>query len=274
MADQPPIGAGWQPNGNNGLYALSVECDDVLVQDVVLFNTTYGISVMHPSGASVGRVVLDRIFGQPISIGIRIDTARDSITVSNVHFWPYWTSDGSVTGYQSGNATAILSLGNDNRFFDNIFCLGYSRAIQFGYSSVAQSGPRYTSKFHLSNADLDYVGTGIWIDANGVTGQACNVTIQGAAGKPQGILIAANDVRFQCTNLHLRDYAGNGVRVSGTNAWAAFDNIWVANWNTSLQSFPGVEAAHTGAKVWIGKTNWFESGHSAPNYGGVGQIIL
>ena len=270
VADQPEFGAGWAPTNTNGNYALSVECDDVLVQDVVLFNTTLGISVMAPNaGGSVGRVILDRIFGQPLSVGIRIDRALDSITVSNVHFWQYWTTDGTVTDYQSGNATGILSLRNDNPFFDNIFCLGVSRAIHFGSSPDG-----CTSKFHLSNLDLDYCGTGIYIDGNGVTGQASNVSIQGTTGKPQGILIGSNDVRFQCTNLNVRDYAGNGVRVGGMNSWASFENIWVSNWNTSRQTFPAVEAAHSTAKVWLGNARWFENGHGAGDYGGVGQVIV
>jgi hypothetical protein len=273
FADQPLSGPGWSPNPTIN-FAISVECDDVLVQDIVLYAVTNGISVMKPGGGgSVGRVVLDRIFGQPIATGILIDTARDSVTVSNVHFWPYWTVDSNIIGWQSGNGVGILSQGNDNPFFDNIFCLNYSRGIQFGASSVSQMGPTVTSKFHLSNADFDYCGTGIYIDGSGVTGQASNISIQGASGKPQGIWIG-NDVRFQCTNLHVRDYAGNGVRVQGTNSWATFENVWIANWNTSHQLFPGIEVASASAKVWLGNGRWFENGSGAGSYGGAGQVFV
>jgi hypothetical protein len=269
VGDQSPWASGWEPTNTGGNYALSVESDDVFVQDIVLY-ATLGISVRHPNlGSSVGRVVLDRIFGQPFSVGVLIDRALDVVTVSNVHFWHYWTDDPAIVGYQSGTTTGILSLRNDNPMFDNIFTWGLSRGIHFGSSTDG-----CTNKFHISNAGFEQCGTGIYIDGNGTTGQTTNISIQGAAGKPHGILIGADNVRFQCTNLNIRDYAGNGVRVAGMNSWAAFENISVSNWNTSHQSFPAVEVAHTGAKVWLGNARWFENGSGAGNYGGVGQVVV
>src|SRR5207249_12191686 len=124
-----PSGAGWAPRDYP--YAIRLRADDTYLHNIFLLNPTRGISVENPTGA-VGRVVLDRIWGQPLLAGIQIDDAKDVVTVNNVHFWPFWSQTDHISSYQMRNGHAIRSFRNDNPRFSNIFALGYANGFYFG----------------------------------------------------------------------------------------------------------------------------------------------
>jgi len=255
----------WQPF--NYPYAFEIHATDCLLHNIQLFNPTRGISIRNP-GRTIGRVVLDRIWGQPLQEGITIDDAQDAIKIHNIHFWPFWNGNENhpVMDYVAGNAVAIQSFRNDNPHFSNIFVLGYKYGFHFGSGQVG-----ITSKFRIANADCDFCGVGIQIDGEGTTGQITNWTTQGRQGAPVGLRIETNRVKVQATNVRVTNYEANGIRIDGYENMIFLENLLVEDWNMSTAGFPGVEVAAESAVI-IGDGSRFEGGNGAPDVGGSGAI--
>jgi len=162
--------------------------------------------------------------------------------------------------------------------FSNIFAYLYSKGMHFGASTGTNSG--VTSKFRITNVDLDFCSYGIYIDGAGTTGQLVNFTSQGTAGGSgvagvHGIQIAstATNTRLQCSNVRVDDINTNGIRVDGSGSVMFLENIWVKDWNKAIGSFPAIEAA-SGTTIYVGRARFFEGGSGAAGTGGTGTIIL
>ena len=256
-------------------YTIAVESDDVSLQSIHLHNSYNGILLQNLNNGegSVGRILLDGITGQPINNGIFIDTAKDSIKINNVHFWPFWSQNPSYINWIFANGIAIKSKRNDNPHFSNIFALGYKYGMQFTSDA---SGNETTHKFRVVNADMDMCWVGLQIEGHNTTGQIANFTAQGSGAIGESSLIGLagiravsnpNGVRLQGSNVRLSFYSANAIRAEGNGTKMAFENLWVEGWNSSGNGFPGVEAVG-GAEIKIGFGDWFEAGNNAPNTGG------
>lgn len=272
----------WSPNMYGDQYAIHIKADDVKLRNIMLYNVPRGITMGQTTG-SIGRVVLKGIYGQPLHEGIKVDNALDVVKISEVHFWPFWSGNSLVGNYQKHNATGLSSYRNDNPFYHDIFCLGYAVGMLFG-TSVNPGGSGVdpniwgkTSKFKLTNIDMDFCPVGIKIIGNNTTGQIVNLSCQGTSpGEPnfEGISVSADGVRLQVVNSHISVYSSNGVRVGGNGTWVALDNCWIDNWNKSSQGFPAIEATDPNTTIWVGRSRWFENGSGAPDTGGPGTITL
>jgi hypothetical protein len=224
--------------------AIHVFGHDVLLQNLYLRNPYIGVV-----SEGVGRLSINRLFGQPLKTGIDIDRATDTMRISNVHFWRFWSAAGPVADYTFDNADAIISRRNDNPHFSNIFAIGYKTGFLF-----LKSDHGITSKFRINNADNDNCQFGIFIDkdAQRTTGQAVNYTFQGTDKSDCGIRVEAPDATVQCGNIRIQNVRHNGILVLGAAAYLMIDNVWVESWDTSKIGFPAIEAAAEGAKISIG----------------------
>jgi hypothetical protein len=262
--DQPPVGEGWAPISSP--YSIDINgVDDVLVQNVLLFNVTYGIR-----GFAAGRLQIDRLFGQPLLVGIELDLILDVARISNVHFWPFWTTDAIVQQFTKLNATGVVSRRCDNPHFSNLFFLAYFRGMQF-----ASGNEGVTSKFRISQVDCDFCRDGIYIDAPNTTGQIVNFTAQGSQlGGSTGLFINGAGVKVQISNFRATDMMANAVRVQGNgDTMLTIENSWVDGWDREVQGYPAIEAVDHGTKVYVGKGRWFFGSGGGPVYGGDGTII-
>jgi hypothetical protein len=263
---QPTIGSGWSPS--NYPPAIQVSGTDTYLCNLFLQNPTYGISVSNSSG-TVGRVVIEHIWGQPLKEGITIDNAQDVIKVDNIHFWPFWSTNSYVSSYILSSAIAIHSYRNDNPHFTRLFTYGYQTGILFDTGSTG-----VTSKFRVSNADFDLCNYGIRVIGAGTTGQIDNFTVQGpSGGGVSGLLANANNVIIQASNVRVSNELNNGIRITGTGTVLFFENTWIASWNISGSGFPGIEAVSP-ATVYVGYGRLFQSGNGASNTGGTGTVNL
>jgi hypothetical protein len=274
--DQPLYRDEWEPR--NFQHAIHVWGTDVTLEGIHLYNATRGILVNHPSGV-IGRVSLNRIWGQPLQEGIYIENAHDVIKVNNVHFWPFWTDalgeDGLFTRvYQKQHGVAIRSGRNDNPHFSNIFALGYSHGFLFEHSE--NSGP--TSKFMIVNADLDFCRKAIEVSGQHTTGQIVNLNAMGGEESIVGIALTAPSARVQATNIRLTHFTTNAVRVDNHCA-IHLSNIWIQDWNLTQMEhrFPGVEAVDNHSLVILGRPFYFEQVAGilqAPHTGGNGSFQI
>lgn len=257
LQDQPARTSGWKPA--NHKFAINVAADDITLRQINLFGCTDGVNVRHSTGGTIGRATLDQIWGQPLRCGIEIDNAHDVVKVNNVHFWPFWDNSSTVRNWMSQNATAISTLRADNPQYSNIFALGYNRGMAFAASS---NGP--TSKFAITNADLDSCEIGIEVGGTNATGQITNFSSQGSPGNI-GLRVVSDGVKVLATNLRITDYRANAVRASGGNTRIFLSNLWAELWNRSGSNFPGVEATD-GATIYLGRPMFFDRGNGGPNW--------
>lgn len=261
---QPNPAAGWVPTSYP--YAIAVKGDDIHLEGVFLRNPTRGIQIFNSPTGAIGRVTLDRIWGQPLLEGINIDYALDIIKINNVHFWPFWSDNANVASYTKANGTAITSLKNDGPHFSNIFVFRYNIGFLFGQSSKG-----VTLKFRITNADTDFCNRGIRIAGPNTTGQIVNYTAQGSPGV-NGIHIEAAGVRLQACNIRVTDVGTNGIRVEGSGAIAFIETVWIEDWDKNQWGFPAIEVTSP-AVVYVGKSRLFERGNGITT-GGSGTIIL
>jgi len=230
--------------------------------------------------SSIGRITLDRIYGQPIKQGIKVDNALDVVKINNIHFWPFWSGASEVKTYQLNNGTALISFRNDNPFYSNIFCLQYKNGIRFSRSTIPQLpgvDPNIwgiTSKFKIVNADLDFCAVPFSIDGDNTTGQICDFSCQGPdAGDPNdaGIKLKGTGIHLQATNVHVTNFEHNAVRVEGTGTHLLIDNVWLNAWNRVQRGFPGIEVLD-GAIGFVGGARVFSNGNSGPDMSGNIQL--
>lgn len=257
--EQPPPAPTWAPRDYPA--AVQINADDVRLENVFLQNPTVGIAM-----ENVGRVTVNRLWGQPLKTGITIDNAQDVIKIDNVHFWPFWHSDAGVMDYLKRSAVAIASYRNDNPHFSNVFALGYNALFLFGASARG-----ITSKFRIVNADADICRAGILIPASGTTGQVTNFTCQGSGA--QGIFVSGDHVTLQASNVRVTDFDNNGIRAQGEGTVVTLENVWIENWDQSHKGFPAIEAASPGATIMVGFGRIF-TGSKSPQTGGVGTVKL
>ena len=265
----PAPGPGWTPRPYPA--ALEIGADDVLVRDVHLFNVRHGVSLRSPGG-SVGRARLERIFGEPLEEGITIDTALDVVMVDGVHFWPFWSlDDPNVAAYRHRHAVAIRSLRNDNPHLTRLFAFGYAVGIQFEAGADVNAGP--TSRFRISDADLDDVVRGVAIRGADTTGMITNLTVCGVrVGGSGGIDVDGARCTLQATNVRVTHQQASGIRVSGPGSRVLVDNVWLEGWDRSRRACPGIEAAAPGTTVRLGSLHLGSGTEHAPLWGGAGTV--
>jgi hypothetical protein len=272
--DQPEGAPGWRPLESP--YSVDINAvDDVLIQNILLFNVSRGIR-----GIRTGRLHIDKLFGQPLIVGIELAHIFDVPRINNVHFWPFWSQHESIYEFTTTTAVGIRSARCDNPHFSNLFFFKYLRGIYFTTSDdgpVDENGP--TNKFRISQIDCDYCRDAVYIDGSNTTGQITNITTQGTdMPGSTGLFVNAQGAKIQIANLRINDAGHNGVRVKGgVGTFVGIENCWIDVWDKSNEGFPAIEAVDPGTTIYIGRSRWFcngGNGGKSPQWGGQGQVIL
>lgn len=238
--DQPTPGVGaFTPNAND--YDIYLNNADITIKDIVLLNPTKAIGAFGGNN----RIFLERIRGQPLTEGFRVDFAADVTRVNNVHWWPFWSLNDSVKAWTQANLYGFLTGRNDNPMYNNLFCIWHKVGMFFYQGS---SGP--TSKMKATNIDFDLGAFGILVDPAviGASGEFVNYTSQCDTTLATTLPIEINGTtnHFDFTNVDLRESNGNLARVEGTNNSVSITNVLFANWNKSAGGFPAFEVVSGG----------------------------
>lgn len=248
---------------------IQVDRDDCVIRDVFLLNCTAGIVVGQPSTPALpkdvpmvnaGRVLIDRVFGQPMDRGIMVYCSLDVARFVNVHFWPYWAQDepaqtANLMDYTREHGIAFLSYRNDNPHFVNCFAFAYYAGFMFhklrdqtiGFEENGDPIVRHvvSSNFHIVNCETDHCRTGIELVSDddpafsvnaatpvNHTGQVSNFTMQGG-----GMI-----------NGELKGIDGScGIRTTGLTVESVFkqpkyNRVFGSNVRVSMLAWNGVRA--------------------------------
>ncbi|MDQ3946093.1 MAG: glycoside hydrolase family 55 protein [Actinomycetota bacterium] len=255
----PPAGGGaFEPGGYPAAITVGTWCTDVLLQDLFLLNPTTGIAVGGPE-AVTGRVLMRRIWGQPLTTGIVVDGCYDILRLHDVHFWPFWVygdGPGGVQKWVERQAAGITLYRCDNPMLTGVFCFGYAVGL-----ALRQSAAGCPHKCKVSDSDFDDCGTGVLVSGVTATGvdphTLLNVSMQGPE-KPVspslgGIVVdrSASAVRLAVSNTSIYKFAGSGIHLAGPGSILLADNLFIHDVNRAGQGGAGIRAVG-GARARVG----------------------
>ncbi len=264
--DQGTPASGWKPRSSFG-WGIHVTGTNVTVRDVFMLNPTKGVFV---SSSGAGPVLLDRIVGSPLSVGLEVDT-HAALRANDVHFWPFWgvCAGSPPNGCKSGTFAYFVNAPKEAsgvafRFdhsahaeISNSFSIGYAIGMQFAQNGAGQTN----SDMRIWNVDQDIFGARGY-DVSGANTQAtlANWSCQGDNGTDEAITglwtqPSATGAKIDGYNGDLRIFTANAVRAEGTGAAVRVNLMRMDSWNQSGQGFPAVEGA-SGATASAGPEVW------------------
>jgi hypothetical protein len=203
--NQPVPGAGaFTPTANDWDFQF-LGVYDVDMEDICIVNPTKGIQVAGDTttGAGSGRVMLRRITGQPIQVGIQMRQCYDTNFLDEIEFWPFWnvTSTG-LYNYIQANGIAIHFYRVDNPKIGRIFAFGYLYTMRVNGEANDPTFPTLlpggsVSKGYIDTLGCDATTCGILVDtdaanvnltidkfyAQGVSGTSDLVVVHGTANR-------------------------------------------------------------------------------------------
>jgi hypothetical protein len=229
---------------------VHIAANNALVEDICLYNPYAGIFL--DGGAQVS---IRRVFGQPLSYGIKVDRSLDTNYIDTLHFWPYWQPAASAAGaFQLANGNALELLRCDNPQISNVFAYNYAAGLFLGSSPAGTA-----HKVHLQNADFDTCVTGLDIAAPGQAGlaatlQMSNVTVQAPAGagapKGNGIWVepGSDYAMLQASNLRVGHSGLNAIRLDAANVRFYGENVSLEHWGGNA----GFYISQGSSVAWLG----------------------
>eukprot|EP00055_Hartaetosiga_balthica_P006637 m.21294 g.21294 ORF g.21294 m.21294 type:complete len:478 (-) comp5337_c0_seq1:33-1466(-) len=144
-------------------YAVFLNGNNAAVTDVEILNAWNGISAV-----LAHRHYIARIQGQPLNIGVFIDSTYDIGRIEDVHFNPWFSVNTDFMYWQTTYGRAFVLGRSDWEYMFNTFAFAYA----IGYHFVETATGSMNGNFLGLGADY-----------------ACNASVQVDASQPAGLLI-------------------------------------------------------------------------------------
>lgn len=107
-------------------YAVAMRGNNPAIIDVQLLNPYNGIDVSHNQ-----RALVRNIHGQPLHIGMYVDSIYDIGRIENVHWNPWWSTSKDLFEWQKSNGVGFIFGKTDWHYVLNTFCFGYNVGYKF-----------------------------------------------------------------------------------------------------------------------------------------------
>ena len=107
-------------------YAVAMRGNNPAVIDVELLNPFNGIDASHNQ-----RALIRNVHGQPLHIGVYVDSIYDIGRIENVHWNPWWSMKEGVFQWQMNNGVGFIFGKTDWHYVINTFCFGYNVGYKF-----------------------------------------------------------------------------------------------------------------------------------------------
>ena len=107
-------------------YAVALRGNNPALTDVQLLNPYNGIDASKNQ-----RALIRNVHGQPLHIGLFVDTIYDIGRIENVHWNPWWSLNTPVYEWQTKNGTGFVFGRTDWHYVLNTFCFGYNIGYHF-----------------------------------------------------------------------------------------------------------------------------------------------
>ncbi|GMV93834.1 MAG: hypothetical protein AMXMBFR82_36120 [Candidatus Hydrogenedentota bacterium] len=107
-------------------YTIAMRGNNPAVIDVELLNPYNAIDASQNQ-----RALVRNVHGQPIHIGVYVDSVYDIGRIENVHWNPWWTINTPIYEWQMKNGVGFIFGRTDWHYVLNTFCFGYNVGYQF-----------------------------------------------------------------------------------------------------------------------------------------------
>lgn len=107
-------------------YTIAMRGNNPAVIDVELLNPYNGIDASQNQ-----RALIRNVHGQPIHIGLYVDSVYDIGRIENVHWNPWWTINTPIYEWQMNHGVGFMFGRTDWHYVLNTFCFGYNVGYQF-----------------------------------------------------------------------------------------------------------------------------------------------
>ncbi|MBI2434056.1 MAG: hypothetical protein HYV26_14435 [Candidatus Hydrogenedentes bacterium] len=107
-------------------WTIQMRGNNPAVIDVQLLNPYNGIDASQNQ-----RALVRNVHGQPIHLGLFVDTVYDIGRIENVHWNPWWSINSPVYRWQMEHGTAFKFARTDWHYVLNTFCFGYHIGYHF-----------------------------------------------------------------------------------------------------------------------------------------------
>lgn len=271
---QPADTAGWTPTvypPSINIVGGNFSSGAVDIENVFCWQC-YSFISMGATGNFVGRITMKHVWGQPLSSGITITAASDTVLMDDIHFWPFATASTNIFNWVLAHGTAFNFLRADNPMLLNTFVFGYNIGLLFSSSTDGSS-----QHFQISNFGCDSCNQGIIFNegANGANGQINNFYVQAPNGTPNtsnGLTVnsGVTGLTVDITNFRASNMGGSCMSLGGASDISSV-NTWCDAWNTSNTSVAGLVAG-TSNLLTLGGRLRFNGGGGAAQTGGAGII--
>lgn len=270
----PNGAAAWSPTVSDWDFYFN-NSTDCSMKDCVILNPYLGVMQTGTDGNG-GRFNVSGVIGQPLNVGIFIETSEDTDIIEDCHFWPMWSLAQGVTNYTASTASAYKFARCDGANLCNLFSIYCSVGIQITSNALGS-----VNKLHCSNLDFDNGNIGILVDntvGNGTPGatmQLVNTTMQGFGANSLGIggvLVQGKNCNITFANLDINNYRSSGLNVTGTGNF-----IHLSGYRSGFTNTDGGNSAifaAAGNSIYMETRPEIDSNNGGAMYGGAGSFFL
>ncbi|WP_141740069.1 hypothetical protein [Bosea sp. BIWAKO-01] len=250
------------PKGRALFSPLDCDFDFEVVNASVLFdvfvaNATKGIRLFN-----AGESNLRRVRGQPLTVGVQVDCAYDTIRFGDVHLWPWWSQAPGVRDYMLNSSTGVYLKRCDNPKFRNYFSIYRKYGLRIGHFQGDKGlppGTTYKLEGHFE-ADIGIYGLYVDPETDGFTATLSNPLIQSTIARQETptipIFVKGSNARIDIDQAALTNAGANAVRVEGSNSIVSISHARVEHWDRAKVGHAAFAvtdgAAKSGSKIRIG----------------------
>ena len=174
--DHPAPRGGWAPTIYPPLFTVEGTLGENQFENLYLYGVYDGFNFIN----NAGRFRLNHIRGQTFHSFLRSDDNEDGSRADDIHIWPYWSADATVTSWQIKNGIVFHLYRVDGLWTDHIFAISYKSCMQLDAS--VHGSP---NNIQLGTLYCDFAQYPLWITGAGSTLQIANlVANSGFLGVP------------------------------------------------------------------------------------------
>lgn len=222
----------------------------MMCYNIMLRNCYNGICIQ---GSARG--ILEKIFGQPINVGISVTQNGDVLRVRDIHFgWPFWSSSSQVFDNQLANTIGIQLGRVDNPNLESIFTFHCRIGIQFYVDTTPDLGGQ-TSQCCGSNWGFDDGIYGVYMQ-DSVDIKVTNLYIYCRSGTtpPSCCILAVNtlgssyEIKALLSNLDLNGADTNAIFLANAGQ-CVISGITLRSWNGSNSGFSAIRTSAANIQI-------------------------
>lgn len=200
------------------------------IRNIFFYNAYQGVDVASEvNNPYNGAFTIRGLYGEPLALGIDVNTSYDTSEISDVHFWPFWSlNEATMAAWKRDNAIGIRFGRSDYQLMDNVYIGNMGIGVQLNHNaSIAAGGTSGT----WTNIQLDSCHIGIDAYETGYNGLLIsNLYCSGVnlAGTHYGIKTNAHATQYvilTVANAHFWSNLSYGIYIDNQSGLHSFNQM-------------------------------------------------